>query len=64
MIRAAVFSWAFILLLAGFAAGHLDYPSFADTAIDLAMAGFISAMLMHAVSRAADILRQRRPPAI
>ena len=63
MVRAAIFGWAAILLLAGLVAQYFQYPAFGDIAVELAILGFIAGLLMQVVSAATDVLRQSRPPA-
>jgi membrane associated rhomboid family serine protease len=62
VVRAAIFGWAVVLLLAGLVAQYFEYSAFGDIALELAILGFIVGLLMQVVSAATDVLRQSLPP--
>jgi hypothetical protein len=60
MVRSAIFSWALVLLLAGFGAHLLEFPGFGEQAIDLAFVIALVGLFVHVLWLAVDVLRHSR----
>jgi hypothetical protein len=60
MVRSAIFSWALVLLLAGLGGRALQFPVFAQAAIDVAIYACIAGVLLHIVRQGIGLLWQDR----
>jgi len=60
MVRSAIFSWALVLLLAGFAAHLLQFPGFGEAAIDLAIIIALTGLFVHVLWALFDVVRRNR----
>ena len=60
MVRSAIFSWALVLLLAGFAAHLLQFPGFGEAAIDLAIIIALTGLFVHVLWALFDVVRHSR----
>jgi hypothetical protein len=60
MVRSAIFSWALVLLLAGLGGHALQFPVFAQAAIDIGIYACVAGVLVHVIRQGIGLLWQDR----